>query len=143
MSPPKVSMESPADPILALPLYEELQQSEDHSIAIPSSRASPIEVADFLTCLLTDYRGLSTDAARRVAANWTRGTGLEMRKYPPAIYFEIFGKEDGWTVYREVHLAMERMLRRSFWYRWKACESSTFLHSSYHLCMLGQPPVML
>lgn len=123
MPPSKATPESPPRDSSALPLYEELQQSEDHSIAFPASRDSPMEVAGFLTCLLIDYRGLSTDAARRVAAKWTRGTGHELRKYPPAIFFEIFGKEDGWMVYREVHLAMIRILRRSFWYRWKACES--------------------
>ena len=82
-----------------------------------------MEVSDFLVHLLTNSRDMSTDGARRVAALWTKGTGQELRSFPPAMYFEIFGKEDGWIVYREVHLALHREKRKELWY--------TYSHRGY------------
>ena len=81
-----------------------------------------MEVSDFLAYLLTDARDMSTDSARRIAALWTKGTGQELRSYSPAMYFEIFGKEDGWIAYREVHLALHRERSREFWYKFGACK---------------------
>ena len=104
-----------------LPLYAELQYTEALPDLLPHAKASPIEVSDFLAYLLTDSRHMSTDGARRLAALWTKGTGQELRSYSPAMYFEIFGKEDGWIVYREVHLALHREESRGFWYRFGAC----------------------
>lgn len=120
MSPPrKASLEDGADE--NLPLYEEFQHSEGVSDVVPPKKASPMEVSDFLTHLLIDSRGISTDSARRVAAKWTKGTGQELRSFPPAMYFEIFGKEDGWIVYREVHLAIHRQDNKKFKNRNAAC----------------------
>ena len=109
-----------------LPLYEEFQHSEGQNDVLPDARATPMEVADFLTHLLIDARGMSTDGARRVAAMWTKGTGQELRSFPPAMYFEIFGKEDGWIVYREVHLALHREKSKGFWYRYGGCKCCRF-----------------
>lgn len=95
-----------------LPLCAELQYTETLPNLLPHAKASPMEVSDFLTYLLTDARHMSTEGARRVAALWTKGTGQELRSYSPAMYFEIFGKEDGWIVYREAHLALHREEQR-------------------------------
>jgi hypothetical protein len=105
-----------------LPLYAELQYTESQSDVVPHAKASPMEVSDFLAHLLTESRDMSTDGARRVAALWTKGTGQELRSFPPTMYFEIFGKEDGWIVYREVHLALHREKCKQREYRYRACE---------------------
>ena len=105
-----------------LPLYAELQYTESQSDVVPHAKASPMEVSDFLVHILTSSRDMSTDGARRVAALWTKGTGQELRSFPPAMYFEIFGKEDGWIVYREVHLALHRGRSKEFWYTYGICE---------------------
>lgn len=105
-----------------LPLYAELQYTESQSDVVPHAKASPMGVSEFLIHLLTDSRDMSTDGARRLAALWTKGTGQELRSYSPAMYFEIFGTEDGWIVYREVHLAIHREKSREFWYTCGNCE---------------------
>lgn len=119
-SPRKLSLEDGADE--HLPLYEEFQHSEGQGDELPNKKATPMEVSDFLTHLLINSRGMSTDGARRVAALWTRGTGQELRSFPPAMFFEIFGKEDGWIVFREVHLAIHREKSKKFSHRYGACE---------------------
>lgn len=109
-----------------LPLYEEFQLSEGTSNALPHVKATPMEVADFLTHLLIDSRGMSTDGAHRVAALWTRGTGQELCSFPPAMYFDIFGKEDGWIVYKEVHLALHREKSKTFSHRYGTCKCCSY-----------------
>jgi hypothetical protein len=99
-----------------LPLYAELQYTEGQTDMLPHAKASPMEVSDFLVHLLTESRDMSTDGARRLAALWTKGTGQELRSFPPAMYFEIFGKEDVWIVYREVHMALYRERSKEFSY---------------------------
>lgn len=127
-SPRKLSLENGADE--NLPLYEEFQHAEGQGDELPNKKATPMEVSDFLTHLLINTRGMSTDGARRVAALWTRGTGQELRSFPPAMFFEIFGKEDGWIVFREVHLAIHREKSKTFRYRYGACEFCTISHLS-------------
>lgn len=87
-----------------------------------------MEVSDFLVYLLIDSRAMSTDGARRVAALWTKGTGQELRSFPPQMYFEIFGSEDGWMVYREVHMALHREKSKGFWYRNGGCKYCSIQH---------------
>jgi hypothetical protein len=99
-----------------LPLYTQLQCTEGQTDRLPHAKASPMEVSDFLVHLLTESRDMSTDDARRLAALWSKGTGQELRSYSPVMYFDIFGKEDGWIVYREVHLALHREKSKKFWY---------------------------
>lgn len=126
MSARKLSLEDGAEE--NLPLYEEFQYSEGVGNVLPPVKASPLEVSDFLIHLLIDSRGMSTDEARRVAALWNKGTGQELRRFPPAMYFDIFGKEDGWIVYKEVHLAIHREKSKSFMHRHGACEYCFCLH---------------
>jgi hypothetical protein len=129
-SPRKLSLEDGASD--SLPLYEEFQHSEDHNDVFPDVKATPMEVSDYLAHLLINSRGMSTDGARRVAALWTRGTGQELRSFPPAMYFEIFGKEDGWIVYREVHLAIHEEKKKKSGYRYGACTYCVSLHTMKH-----------
>jgi hypothetical protein len=103
-----------------LPLYEEFQYSDQHGNALPSAKATPAEIVDFLVHLLVST-DMPVDQARRVAAKWTRGSGQELRSYPPAMYFEIFGKEDGWITYREVKMALHNERNKGIWYRCGTC----------------------
>lgn len=87
-----------------LPLYDELDYSPADEDALPSTLAAPDQVRSFLTHLLVNKRDLPLDHVRRTVAQWRIGTGLELRSYSPAMYLDIFGREDGWLIYREVRL---------------------------------------
>lgn len=102
-----------------LPLYEEFQYSDRPDNApLPPAKATPAEVVDFLIHLLVSSGSMTVDQARRVAAKWTKGTGQELRSYPPAMFFELFGKEDGWITYREVRMALHKEKNKGVWYRY-------------------------
>lgn len=75
-----------------LPLYEEFQYSDHHHDALPSTTATPAEVAHFLLHLLLSTEAMSLDQGRRAVAKWTKGTGQELLNYPPVMYFETFGR---------------------------------------------------
>jgi hypothetical protein len=105
-----------------LPLYEELQYSDHHDDALPHATATPTEVAHFLLQLLVLTEAMSLDQGRRVAARWTKGTGQELLSYPPMMFFEIFGTEDGWIVYRETKMAVHVERMQGFWYKYGACK---------------------
>lgn len=87
-----------------LPLYEEFQEDAASADTLPEAKATPGEVREFIANLLVTERNLSVDYARRAAAKWTVGSGRELRSYTPSMYLDIFGREDGWIIYREVHL---------------------------------------
>lgn len=70
----------------------------------PSPSASPASVRAYVASLLTTNRSLPASHAQHIAARWTIGQGRELRAYPAAMYLEIFGREDGWAVCREVKL---------------------------------------
>lgn len=95
-----------------LPLYEEFEHSTADNHTLPGVRATPDEVRHYLVHLLTSKRDLPLDHVRRVVARWRIGTGIELRSYSPAMYLDIFGREDGWVIYREVRLAV--LEQRSF-----------------------------
>lgn len=105
-----------------LPLYEEFQYSDQHDNALPSPKATPAEVVDFLIHILVSTDSMSVDQARRVASKWTKGSGQELRSYPPAMFFELFGNEDGWIAYREVKMAIHKEKNKRFWSRFHPCE---------------------
>lgn len=110
----KVSMasERPATDEEALPLYENLSQSEDKSGKLPEPKAGPNEVRDFITDLLVHRRNLHLDHVRRIVSKWTVGTGQELRSYPPSMFLDLFGREDGWMVYKEVKLTHMRQKKQ-------------------------------
>lgn len=130
MNSPTAKMTSPGSPREEgsldenLPLYEEFQYSDRPDNApLPPAKATPAEVVDFLIHLLVSSGSMTVDQARRVAAKWTKGTGQELRSYPPAMFFELFGKEDGWITYREVRMALHKEKNKGVWYRYGVCES--------------------
>lgn len=97
------------------PLYKPYQHSEEETEdqhAAPEVEATPEQVRDFLVSLLVTERGLDSDRCQQIASRWTTGKGRELRSYPPAMYLEIFGREDGWIVYREVKLCMSRDVQK-------------------------------
>jgi hypothetical protein len=89
---------------------------------LPPSTATPAEIAHFLLHLLISTEATSLDQGRRVTARWTKGTGQEILSYPAVMYFEIFGTEDGWIVYRKVKMAVHIQKSKGFWYKYGACE---------------------
>lgn len=89
-----------------LPLYEEFQEDAASADTLPEAKATPNQVREFIANLLVTRRNLPIDYARRAAAKWTVGSGRELRSYTPSMYLGIFGREDGWIIYREVHLTI-------------------------------------
>jgi hypothetical protein len=86
-----------------LPTYEQFQStSSKASDALPDETATPDQIRDFLVQLLTTKRGISVEHAQSIASKWTISGGKELRSYPPLMYTDIFGREDGYIVYREV-----------------------------------------
>ncbi|KAI7570913.1 hypothetical protein KC343_g1319 [Hortaea werneckii] len=100
------SYEGPPEDEEHLPLYGGFEHEQVDQNALPASTASPDEVRQFIMHILVSRRQLPTDHARRVAARWTVGSGLELRTYSPSMYLELFGSEDGWILYKEVKLMM-------------------------------------
>jgi hypothetical protein len=104
-SPRKTSLDE--EPLL--PTYEQFQTSDADAATLetpPETTATPDQIRDFIVHLLTIKRGLALDHARRIASKWTIGNGKELRNYPPSMYLDIFGREDGWVVYKEVKLCI-------------------------------------
>jgi hypothetical protein len=91
---------STSDAEETLPLYEDSQGAAVvGDLTPPEPKATPDEVRDFIVEVMR-ARGIGLDYARRVAARWTIGTGRELRQYPPPMFKDIFGPEDGWIVYK-------------------------------------------
>jgi hypothetical protein len=104
-SPSKTSLAE--EPLL--PTYEQFQSTDAATAeTIPETTATADQIRDFLVFLLTSKRGLALDHARRIASKWTIGNGKELRSYPPSMYLDIFGREDGWIVYKEVKTCIMR-----------------------------------
>merc|ERR1712080_19838 len=98
-----------------LPLYEEFQVSEPQADALPPPNATPDEVRDYLASLLRNKHNLADDHVRRVVACWTIGSGRELRTYTPHMYLGIFGREDGWALYRDINLEISKSQTKTFW----------------------------
>ncbi|CAK4027684.1 Hypothetical predicted protein [Lecanosticta acicola] len=95
-----------------LPLYSEYRSpEEDADCKPPSNAASPAEVRAFFRSLLVSHCHYTPAHAESTSALWTRGSGRELRSYPPAMYLTIFGAEDGWILYRETKMALHREAR--------------------------------
>lgn len=90
---------------------------------LPRPAAPPEEVRLFMTYLLRE-QGISQSDAQDVAARWKIGRGREMGSYDPSIYFEIFGAEYGWILYREIKLHIHEDKRRRFTYKYGTGERS-------------------
>lgn len=104
-SPSKTSLAE--EPLL--PTYEQFQSTDAATAeTLPEKTATADQIRDFLVHLLTSKRGLALDHARRIASKWTIGNGKELRSHPPSMYLDIFGREDGWVVYKEVKTCIIR-----------------------------------
>jgi hypothetical protein len=78
---------------------------------VPGLSAKPTEIREYLARLLADKRGLQEDEASRVVAGWKIGSGQELRQYGAAMYLDIFGREHGWILFREVKMSVRRERR--------------------------------
>lgn len=87
----------------------------------PKPAAPPEEVRLFMTYLLRE-QGIPQSDAQDVAARWKIGRGREMGSYDPTIYFEIFGAEYGWILYREIKLRIHAEKCRKFTYKYRTGE---------------------
>lgn len=94
----------------SLPLYSEVGAApKEGPTSVPEATATPDEVRDFFKSLIVANRlDVNGDDAEAIAARWTRGSGKELKSYPPAMYLKIFGPEDGWFLYKETKLMMRR-----------------------------------
>ncbi|KAK4501912.1 hypothetical protein PRZ48_007721 [Zasmidium cellare] len=91
----------------SLPLYSELGGAKVPT-SIPEPTATPDDVRDFFKTLLVSKGQSSSEDAEVIAAKWKRGSGDELKRYPPHMYFNIFGHEDGWFLYKETKLIVKR-----------------------------------
>lgn len=95
-------------------------------LVLPPSSAPPAQVRTFLASLLQETNQTPAPQAQEIAAKWTVGTGRQLRSYPPMMFLDIFGRQDGWLLYREVRLAVHReRTRADWWYRNGTCASSS------------------
>ena len=88
---------------------------------LPNAAAPPAEVRLFISLLLQE-QGIPQIDAQDVAARWKIGRGREMRSYDPSIYFEIFGAEYGWILYREIKLRIHEEKCQKLTYRYRTGE---------------------
>ncbi|GAB7322554.1 hypothetical protein MBLNU13_g03474t1 [Cladosporium sp. NU13] len=84
---------------------------------LPRPAAPPEEVRLFIAYFLQE-QGIPQSDTQDVAARWKIGRGREMGSYDPTIYFEIFGAEHGWILYREVKVRIHVEKRRKFAYKY-------------------------
>jgi hypothetical protein len=110
---PTASMRQKPSSEKDLPSDDKFQNTEVPNDVLPSVNATPDEVRDFITRLLVNRRGFPQDHVRRAVAKWTVGSGQELRSYSPSMYLDLFGREDGWIIYREVKLCIYREQNKS------------------------------
>lgn len=81
--------------------------TESTRVILPPPAATPNEIRQFLVTLLVSTRHLEIAVARRIANQWTLGTGQDLRSYPFQLFREIFaGEEEAWVIFKEVRLLM-------------------------------------
>lgn len=116
------------------PSYEQSPQSPLENVlqVVPDEDATPDKVRDYLVQLLVAKRSLATDHAQCIADRWTIGTGKELRSYTPDMYFEVFGREDGWHEYKEVKLHIYQEESETSKASLDTCDLSLPLHCSDH-----------
>jgi len=78
---------------------------------VPTRKATPDQIRAYFTKLLTEHDALLADDAAKcesIVSAWKIGGGVEMRQYGPAMYLELFGREYGWILYREVRMSIRK-----------------------------------
>ena len=95
------------------------KKSKTPKIPVPTRKATPEEIRTFLAALLTAQNSQFADDTTKceeIVSDWKIGGGVEMRQYGPAMYLEMFGREYGWILYREVRMSIRKesniLLRR-------------------------------
>jgi hypothetical protein len=96
-----------------IPLFGNFQHPQVGTI--PPRDATSAEVREYLTSVLKTKHGLPDDEAQRLADRWTVGRGHELRSYTAQIYLDIFGRDVGWVLYRDIQLEAHRTRQRTFW----------------------------
>lgn len=93
--------------------------------SLPDEKATADEVREFFVRLLLSSRcNFSLDNARRTAAMWQAGSGREVKSYPAAMYLDLFGKEKGWIIYKEVFVLSQRKQPGKMTFTMKCCKFS-------------------
>jgi hypothetical protein len=82
---------------------------------IPPRDATSAEVREYLTSVLKTKHGLPDDEAQHLADRWRVGRGHELRSYTAQIYLDIFGRDVGWVLYRDIQLEVYCTRPRTFW----------------------------
>ena len=103
--------------------FKMFKKSKQPKRIVPSRKATPAEVRAFFATLLTEHDALLADDPTKCAAvvsAWKIGGGVEMRQYGPAMYLEMFGREYGWILYREVKMSIRK--ETNFFVRRPLCE---------------------
>jgi len=95
------------------------KKSKKPKTPVPARKATPDEVRSFYALLLTSQNVQLADDTSKcddIVSPWKIGGGVEMRQYGPAMYLEMFGREYGWILYREVRMSIRNesniLLRR-------------------------------
>lgn len=120
-----------------LPVYNGEDELLSHAPSLPGIHATPDVIRDFLLYLLVKNRAFPHDHARRVAARWKVGSGLELRQYNPSMFFGVFGREDGWVLFWEVRVGLWREKRLVV--RYKMCELLVFRFNLLPVLFLKEP----
>lgn len=103
-------------------MYEKAGSSSEESmplttgiselLRIPEANDTPVRVREFLAQLLSANRVFPNDSIQRIVEKWTLGSGQELRSYTPYMFFDIFGREEGWIIYKEVKVYIYREERK-------------------------------
>jgi hypothetical protein len=107
----------------SIPLYKNSQPARVDKIPAPD--ATSAEVRDYLTSVLKAQHGLSDNHAQRLVDRWTVGRGHELRSYTAQMYLDIFGRDIGWVLYRDIRLEAYRTRQKTFWETHGICEFHT------------------
>lgn len=105
-----------------MPLYEKPQSADVQLNTIPPPNATSTEIREYLASVLKTKHGLSHDQVQRLVARWTVGRGYELRSYTAQMYLDIFGRDVGWVLYRDIQLEIFRTRRKTFWESRGICE---------------------
>lgn len=107
----------------SFPLYNKASQSSRvDKIPLPPRDATSAEVRNYLASFLKTQHGLSNDHVQRLVSRWTVGRGYELRSYTAQMYLDIFGRDVGWVLYRDIMLEAYRTRRKTFWETRGICE---------------------
>lgn len=117
---------SPQDPVdddESFPLYENLESIQVDKV--PAGNATSAEVRDYLTAVLKIKHQLPDDRTQHLVSRWTVGRGYELRSYTAQMYLDIFGRDVGWVLYRDIQLEIYRRQPKTFWETRGQCKSYT------------------